>query len=148
YRPGDLAPAPDDLVIRQTVGAVGSTFDDGAVMVKTEITNAGGAAVSIGIRYLWDLQIGPNDDGPTFRQMGPAGAPAPTDMTFFDPNFSSFEVTDNNDPDLCFGIGNSPFPFFAVRGTVSGPSMLQPTLPTRLSYVSWPDSSGLPGKFG
>ncbi|HZE89169.1 MAG TPA: hypothetical protein VE404_06455 [Verrucomicrobiae bacterium] len=148
YRLGDFAPAPDNLVIRQTAAAVGTTFNDSAVMLKTEITNAGNSPVSIGVRYLWDLQIGPNDDGPTFRPRGPDGPPAATDMTFFDPNFSSFELTDDNDPDMCFGIGNAPFPFFAVQGSVQGPPSLKPTPPSRLSYVSWPDSSGLPGKFG
>jgi len=148
YRPGGLAPAPDNLVIRQTASAVGATFNDSAVMLRTDITNNGASAVSVGIRYLWDMQIGPDDDGPSFKTKGPDGLPVPTDLVFFNPGFTSFEITDDNDPAACFGIGNSPFPFFAVQGSVTGPAALMPTPPTRLGYLSWPNVSGLPGKFG
>jgi hypothetical protein len=148
YRPGGFAPAPDNLVIRQTASVIGSTFNDSAVELRTEITNTGGAPVAVGVRYLWDTQIGPNDDGPSFRTLGPGGPPLPTDMVFFNPTFTSFEITDNNDPASCFGVGNSPFPFFSVQGSVTGPAALHPTSPTRLGYVSWPNVSGLAGKFG
>jgi len=148
YRPGVVAAAPDDLVIRQTATAIGATFNNSAVMLRTAITNNGGAPVSVGVRYLWDMQIGSGDDGPSFKTKGPDGLPLPTDTTFFTPTFSSFESIDDNDPASCFGIGNSPFPFFAVQGSVTGPALLMPTPPTRLSYVSWPDTSGLAGKFG
>jgi len=148
YRPGGVAIAPDNLVIRQTTSAVGASFNDSAVLLKTEITNNGAAPVQIGVRYLWDLQIGADDDGPSFKMKGPDGPPVATDATFFNPGFTSFEITDDNDPAACFGVGNTPFPFFAVQGSVTGPATLMPTPPTRLSYVSWPDSSGLAGKFG
>ncbi len=148
YRPGTVAPAPDNLAIKQTASAVGATFNTSAVMLKTEITNNGVGAALVGVRYLWDFQIGPNDDGPAFRQKGPDGGPLPTDTDHFVPGFTSFEVQDDNDPGLCFGVGNSPFPFFAVQGSVTGPATLLPTPPTRLTYLSWPDASGLAGKFG
>lgn len=148
FRPGGYAPAPDDLVIRQTVAAVGTGFDDAAVMVKTEITNAGAVAVRVGVRYLWDLQIGSGDDGPAFKTKGPDGAELTIDWSFVDPDVSGFEIMDDNNRNACFGIGNSPVPYFAVRGSVIGPALLSPTPPTRLSFVSWPDISGLPGKFG
>ncbi len=148
YRPGGFAPAPDDLVIRQTAAAIGTTFDNSAVMLKTEITNNGAAAVSVGVRYLWDMMIGANDDGPSFRAKGPDGQALSTATSFSSPAFSRFEITDDNDPDPCFGMGNSPFPFYAVGGSVTGPATLTPTAPTRLAYVSWPDASGLPDKFG
>ncbi len=148
YRPGGFAPAPDDLVIRQTASAIGTSFDNSAVMLKTEITNNGGAPVSVGVRYLWDMMIGANDDGPSFKTKGPNGPALSTATSFSGPTFSGFEVIDDNDPDPCFGMGNSPFPFYAVQGSVTGPATLAPTVPTRLAYVSWPDASGLPGKFG
>jgi hypothetical protein len=148
YRPGGFAAAPDDLVITHSVEAVGATFDDSAVRVTTEITNNGGAPALIGVRYLWDTQIGANDDGPSFKPMDPDAPALGTDTDFFDPSIAAFEVTDNNESNQCFGIANSPSPFYSVQGSVMGPASLAPTPPTRVSYVSWPDASGLPGKFG
>jgi hypothetical protein len=148
YRPGGVAAAPDDLVITQTAAAVGSAFDDSAVVIRTEITNNGGAPVSVGVRYLWDLVVGAGDDGPTFAAKGPDAAALGADTEFAGPAFTSFEATDNNDPGYCWGFGNWPTPYYAVQGSVAGPASLRPSPPTRLTYVSWPDASGLAGKYG
>lgn len=148
YRPGDFAPAPDNLVIRQTIEAVGTTFDDSAVMLKTEITNNGSASVSVGVRYLMDMTIGSQDDGPSFKTKGPDGSALSTETDFLDPAFAGFEMTDDNNSAACFGIGNQPFPFYSVQGSVNGPASMAPTPPTRVAFVGWPRISGLPGKLG
>ncbi|MBI3447642.1 MAG: hypothetical protein HY049_01785 [Acidobacteria bacterium] len=148
YRLGDVAAAPDLLLIRQTAAVVGTVFNDSAVMLRTEITNNADIPVSVGVRYLWDFQIGSEDDGPSFKTLGPTGAPLATDAVLSSPAFSTFEIIDDDDPSNCLGVGNSPFPFFAVQGSVNGPALLAPTPPTRLAYVSWPDASGLAAKVG
>jgi len=148
YRPGTTRPAPDSLTITQEASVVGATFNTSAFQLRTSIRNDGASPVQVGLRYLWDFQIGSDDDGPSFRQKGPDGPAVPFETNALSPGFDSFEIQDDNDPSICFGVGNSPFPFFAVRGSVAGPSLLAPTAPTRLTYLSWPQASGLAGKLG
>lgn len=146
YRIGFAASAPDDLTVVQEVSVSGSDFNSSVVKVSTSITNNGAADVQLGVRYLWDLQIGANDDGPTFQAKNPDGAVLGAETDFFAPAFETFFVQDDDDPSdfTCFAT-NSPFPFFDVQGSVTGPPSLAPTPPTRLSYVDWTASSGLPG---
>jgi hypothetical protein len=146
YRVGSAAAAPDLLRVEQETSVVGATFNTSAVQVRTSITNEGSAPVSVGVRYLWDFQIGPGDDGPSFLEKDPDGVVIGSEAAYAAPAFERFESVDNNDPGACFGLGNSPFPFFAVSGTVLGPAALAPTPPTKLAYVSWPHLSGLAGK--
>jgi hypothetical protein len=147
YRPGAAAPAPDALTIAQSASVMGASFNTSAVQLETSITNNGAAPVEVGVRYLWDLQIGSGDDGPTLQPKDPDGAVMTSEYDAPGPGFDTYEVQDNNDPFACFGAGNSPFPFFSVRGSVVGPAALAPVPPTRLTYVAWPDASGLAGKF-
>ncbi len=144
YRIGSVAPAPDLLRVVQTVEAVGSAFNESAVRIETSITNEGQAAVEIGVRYLWDFRIG-FDDGPTFRERDPDGALLGEETSRTSPSFETFEIADNNEAASCFTSVNPAVPFFAVRGSVTGPAVLAPTPPTRLDYVAWPQISGLPG---
>ena len=148
YRLAPGSPAADALTVVQSCSAVGGTFNTSAVKIETAITNEGGAPVSIGLRYLWDFQIGPGDDGPVFREIGPDGAFRVLEWDVAAPLFDSYEIQDNNDAGVCFAGGNSPFPFFDVRGSVLGPAALAPTPPTRLTYLAWPSASGLAGRFG
>src|SRR5262245_48965329 len=62
--PGPPA-TPDALTIIQELNVNGTTFDDSAIELTTTVINNGASMVEIGIRYLWDYEIG-NDDGPTF----------------------------------------------------------------------------------
>lgn len=59
---------PDKLTIVQVVNVHGTTFDSSTVEVTTTITNDGTQPVALGLRYLWDTQIG-RDDGPTFSRL-------------------------------------------------------------------------------
>lgn len=141
--------AGDDLDVFQTVRAVGAAFNDSAVEVTTEVFNLGAQDAEIGIRYLLDVQIGGGDDGPSFQLRGPDGPVQVLEQSLPGPAANTYEILDNNDPSdpLCsLGPTNSPFPLFAVGGSVRGPARLQPTAPTLLQYVSWQHISGLPGK--
>jgi len=146
YGIGSAASAPDDLTVVQEVSVSGTDFNSSVVKVRTSITNNGAAAVELGVRYLWDLQIGANDDGPSFQAKNPDGSVLGAETDFLSPGFDTYIVQDNNDPSdfSCFS-SNSPFPFFDVQGSVTGPAALSPTVPTRLAYVDWLASSGLPG---
>lgn len=148
YRVSRSAGAADDLKLEQVARVVGTAFDDSAFRLTTTITNEGAAEVRVGIRYLWDLEVGANDCGPTFQARSPDGAVLTEEADHLDPPFETIESRDNNDPAACFSGGNSPFPFFEVRGSVVGPAPLGPTPPTRLTYASWPAVSGLPDRFG
>jgi hypothetical protein len=143
WRPGTVAAAPDTLTIAQEVSVVGSTYSSSAAAIRTSITNDGASSVSLGIRYLWDIHIGGGDDGPTFQAINPDGAVLGNEADAASPTFERFESVDNNDPASCSGTGNTPVPFYAVSGSVTGPAPLAPTSPTRLAYVSWANVSGL-----
>jgi hypothetical protein len=139
----------DDLDVFQTLNAVGTNFNDSAVEVTTEVFNISNHDVQIGIRYLLDFQIGSGDDGPSFQLKAPNGPVEVLEQNLNVPAATTFESIDNNDPSkfVCsFGPSNTPFPFFAVGGSVRGPARLSPTPPSLLQFVSWPNVSGLPGK--
>lgn len=141
---------PDDsLDVFQTVRAVGTNFNDSAVELTTQVFNVSTHTIDVGLRYLLDFQIGGGEDGPAFQLKNPNGPLQVIEQSVPVPAAISFEMLDNNDPvdPICqFGSFNTPFPFFTVGGSVRGPSRFQPTAPTLLQFVSWPDVSGLPGK--
>ncbi len=128
---------PDKLTIVEDVSTHGTTFETSNVEVTTTVTNTGASNVSVGIRYLWDVQIG-EDDGPTFQQLSPDAAVTHTEASFTTPSFGFFRIQDNN--------SNHPTPLFSVFGTVTQPSTITPvpTPPDLLQNVSWPDASGVP----
>lgn len=139
----------DDLDVFQTVRAVGTNFNDSAVELTTQIFNISTHDIDVGIRYLLDFQIGGGDDGPSFQLKGPDGPVQVLEQNLTTPAATTFEAIDNNDSSdfICqFGPTNTPFPLFAVGGSVRGPARLQPTAPTLLQFTSWPHISGLPGK--
>ena len=118
-------PGPDAMTIVQDTDVVGTTFEDSRVVRQTSITNNGGAPLSLGIRYLWDYEIG-DDDGPTFQPLTPDGSVLESESDFGPPGFETYRIVDND--------GNPTPPTFAVLGTVNGPTTLspQPTPPTLL----------------
>ncbi|MBA2684872.1 MAG: PKD domain-containing protein [Gemmatimonadaceae bacterium] len=128
---------PDALTIVEDVDTHGSTFETSTVEVTTKVMNNGGSNVSIGIRYLWDMQIG-DDDGPTFQQLSPDAAVVFTEKSYTSPSFGFFRIQDND--------GNIPSPLFSVFGTVTQPSTITPVpvAPDLLENVSWPDAVSSP----
>jgi hypothetical protein len=131
---------PDKLTIVQDVNTHGTTFDNSTVEVTTTITNNGSAAVSLGLRYLWDTQIG-DDDGPTFQQLSPDAAVLLTEKSFVSPSFGFYRIQDNN--------GNTPSPLFSVFGTVTQPTTITPppTPPDLLVNASWALSVAAPFEY-
>lgn len=128
---------PDALTIVQDVNAHGTTFETSTVEVTTTITNNGGSAVQLGLRYLWDTQIGA-DDGPTFQQQSPDAPAIIDEKSFAPPDFSFYRIQDND--------GNTPSPLFSVFGTVNGPNTITPvpTAPDAVMNTSWPTSVDAP----
>jgi hypothetical protein len=119
---------PDQITIVQDVNVNGTTFANSNVEVTTRITNTGASTVSMGIRYLWDFQIGP-DDGPTFQE-GASGSVHTIEANFPPPIFDFYTITNND-----FGP-----PLYKVLGSFTGPSTAvpAPTTPTQLTYGCWP----------
>lgn len=126
---------PDALTIEQDVNINGTSFENSSIEVTTTVTNDGSSGVSLGIRYLWDYQIGA-DDGPTFARRSPDGAPIVTEADFADPAFGFYRIQDN---DL-----NIPTPLFSVFGSVNGPGGVTPTptAPDLVQHVHWRGAFG------
>lgn len=122
---------PDALTIVQDVNVNGTTFLNSTVEVTTSVTNTGAGVVAIGIRYLWDFQIG-EDDGPTFMQRSPFGPVLVDETEFSFPIFESYRMQDND-------VNPNP-PTFDVFGTVTGPATVfpPPTAPALLKFADWP----------
>jgi hypothetical protein len=129
--PGGIL-TPDQITIVQDVNVNGTTFANSNVEVTTSITNTGTSALSLGIRYLWDFQIG-GDDGPTFQE-GSSGPVHTIEADFAPPTFVFYSIT-NNDPST---------PIYTVLGSATGPSTVTPTptTPTQLTYGCWPVGFG------
>lgn len=137
--PGPPA-TPDTLTIVQDVDVHGTTAANSSVEVTTTVTNNGMAAVSIGIRYLWDYAIG-TDDGPTFQALGPDGAVLLSEAEFLPPTFSAYKIVDN-------GANPNP-PTVTVAGTATGPGSITPTPtpPDLLQYVCWSEAVTTPFEY-
>jgi len=133
YRTTYNITSPDALTIIQDVNVNGTTFDNSSVSVTTTVQNNGAGPVQIGIRYLWDYEIG-DDDGPTFQAITPNGPVLLTEAEFDPPGFVQYRIVDNDN--------NPNPPTFFIFGTATGPSSLvpMPTVPGRLQYASWEDS--------
>lgn len=119
----------DDLTIVEDVNVNGSTLSDSSVEITTSVTNDGNEAVDIGIRYLWDWEIG-DDDGPSFTPIDPDGAAVVTEQTYVSPAFTAYAIQDNDDAGA---------PLFVVYGTVNGPAAIEPppVAPDTLMFVAW-----------
>jgi hypothetical protein len=122
---------PDALTITEDVVIHGTTASDSSVSIQTTVANTGTSSVALGIRYLWDYQIGV-DDGPTFQAINPNGPVLTHEAQFAPPNFEAYQIVDND--------GNPRPPTFAVIGTANGPisTVPQPTPPDVLQYTCWP----------
>ena len=127
---------PDKLTIVEDVNTHGTTFETSTVEVTTTVTNNGSSNASIGVRYLWDVQIG-EDDGPTFQPLSPDAAVVLTEKAYPSPSFGFFRIQDND--------GNATTPLFSVFGTVTQPNTITPipTPPDLLQNVSWTEADGV-----
>ena len=128
----------DNLQVVQTLKVNGTTFNDSYAEVTTVVTNKGGTSRKIGVRYLWDYQIGA-DDGPTFQANEPNGPVLLKEESFPSPSFNHYTIEDND-------VNPSP-PTFDVLGTVTGPAVASPVAPTLLQNVSWAYSFGTPFEY-
>ncbi len=133
YTLPESSQTPDALTIVSDVHVQGTDFEDSQVIITTRVTNDGDTDIDIGIRYLWDFQVG-KDDGPIFKPLTPNGTLLTSEQAFLSPNFESFQITDND-------INPDP-PTFSIFGTVNGPWSITPTprSPDLLQYVSWRDA--------
>jgi RHS repeat-associated protein len=122
---------PDALTIVSDVHVNGTTFEDSTIQVTTTIINNGATPVDVGIRYLWDFQIG-EDDGPTFQEINPNGAVRVHEAEFSAPRFVQYRVEDNDE--------NPSPPTLFIFGTATGPATVTPTPPDLLQYACWPDA--------
>ena len=99
------------------------------------MTNPNFSPVDVGIRYLWDFQIG-LDDGPTFTQNYPSGSTLTTEAEFQPPAFVVYRIQDNDEnpsPPL-FGIYGSATPSLGIGSDITPPGKLQ--------YVCWGNAFG------
>ncbi len=123
---------PDALEIIHEIVVIGKTLTDTYAHVHTTIKNKDDSSVSLGVRYLWDIQMGP-DDGPTVQPLDPDGSALVKEVTFSYPQFDSYTVYDND-------FNDSGLPLFNLSAAVNRPqaSPNSPTPPTLLSYGAWP----------
>ncbi len=128
--PGGTVQNPDNLLIVQDWNVEGTTLNDSRIALSTSVTNRGGTTVLLGIRYLWDYQIG-TDDGPTFTQRNPDGAVLVNETTFAPPGFEFYHIE-----------GNSAATTFTISGTANGPNALQPSQANPLKFVCWSSAVG------
>lgn len=126
---------PDRMTIVSDVNVNGDTFENSSIEVATSIINTGPTTLSVGVRYLWDYQIG-RDDGPTFQALSPDASTRTREAEFQPPTFLDYRILDND-------VNESP-PTFSVLGSATGPDTVVPlpTTPGRLQYTCWPSSVG------
>jgi len=133
-----LARVPDNLLITEKINVHGSDFDDSWVEMTTMVKNTGNKLVSIGIRYLWDLNVG-GDDGPDVSESFFGLSFDKREASFDQLNFAFFRARANDDSTII----SRPTRKYQVIGSVLTPVTLLrvPLQPTLLRQVSWPFAS-------
>jgi hypothetical protein len=118
--PGPPA-TPDRLDIVQDIEIVGTTFSDTSVKVTLQVTNPNFSSVDLGIRFLWDFQIG-NDDGPVFTPLylSGLGETRTKETEFQAPDFVAYQIQDND--------RNPNPPTFGVNASATPPNLPDPNL--------------------
>jgi protein-arginine kinase activator protein McsA len=121
----------DNLQIVQDLRVNGSTYTDANIEVTTTITNLDASNKKLGIRYLWDYQIG-NDDGLTFQAKRPDRPVLIGEAQFSPIDFDYYASEDNE--------LNGGSPLYTILGSALGPAGVipAPTVPTHLVYGCWP----------
>jgi len=133
-----LARVPDSLLITKKIEVHGIDFDDSWVEITTMVKNTGNKLVSIGIRYLWDLNVG-GDDGPDMNESVFGLSFDKRETSFGQPDFAFFIARPNDDNTII----SSPTRKYQVIGSVLTPAVLlrTPLQPTLLQQASWPLAS-------
>jgi choice-of-anchor C domain-containing protein len=128
--------ARDAMEIIQDVRVIGSNQFNSAVQVTTRITNMGENDLKIGVRYLWDFEIG-LDDGPAFAAQNPDSGEINTEVEYLAPQFRYFRMQDNDQ--------NASSPILSVLGTVNNQGGFNPpaTTPSLLRNACYMDASRL-----
>jgi hypothetical protein len=133
------------LVVTQNITVTGSTYSNSAITMNVKVVNTNENPQEVGIRYLWDPQVG-GFDGAWLQEYDGATAGAITGYeTVFSPppaNFTSYAIGGCSQgsvippPYICdpsnFGAGSGAF---SVFGSISsGPGA---TTPARFVYGWW-----------
>lgn len=124
--------APESLRIAQDVNVNGTTYADSAVEVSVTVTNQDVVPISIGLRYLLDLQVA-GEDGPAVAPAQPGDAPLLEETSFADPLFDAVRLQDND--------AESP-QLSVLVPTVAGYPGISPatTQPDLVQYAFWSDA--------
>ncbi|MGH7493583.1 MAG: T9SS type A sorting domain-containing protein [bacterium] len=137
-------PQPDGIIITDTLAiteilnAHGESFADAWVEVTTIVKNTGTQPTTLGIRYLWDLNIG-GDDGPVLRQRG--GDPfGPNEMSQVPVDFAYYVAEANDTLRNTDGSIKVLPPAYNFFGSAITPATLKRTglQPERMQQVFWP----------
>lgn len=118
---------PDALNVTADLNVEGNGADGSLVRMTTTVTHAGDVPVSLGVRYLLDLQLA-EDDGPALDD-GP-GSPRSAEMVSQAPFAQPFAFTGNGEDDsrLRFAVSGGPGP--DPHGA----------LPDLVQYAYWEDA--------
>lgn len=122
---------PDQMKITQLIQVNGTSFDTSNVQITTTLQDTSATTpLLLGLRYLLDWQIGP-DDGPSLTPHNPDGATRNDETTDAPPAYEYYSVTNNGTP------------LYTIDGSGTGPTNLAvtPTTPTRLDFVEWGSAS-------
>ncbi len=143
-------PTADGLLVTQNMTVTGSTPSDSAILMSVKVVNTNAGPQEVGVRYLWDLDVGGYDGAWLQEHHGmTAGAITGYETSFSPPpqNFTSYAVGGCSQgsvvppPYICepsnFGADSGTF---AVSGSISsGPGV---TTPARFVYGLWRAMSG------
>ncbi len=140
-----FSPTAEGLVVTQNITVEGSAYSDSAILMNVKVVNTDANPQEVGVRYLWDAQVG-GYDGTWLQEYDGATAGAITGYeTAFSPppaNFTSYAIGGCSQgpvvppPYACdssdFGAGSGAISAF---GSISyGPGA---TAPARFVYGWW-----------
>lgn len=135
----------EGLIVTQNITVVGSTLPSSAILMNLKVVNTNARPQGVGVRYLWDTQVGGYDG--TWLQEYDGTAPGAisgyeSDFSPLPGNFTSYAMGGCSQgsvvapPYICdpsnFGAGSGTF---SVFGSISsGPGV---TTPARFIYGWW-----------
>jgi len=115
------------LRIEQETAVEGSGIGDSRVRVTTTVENTDSSTHEVGIRYLWDLEVGDSDNA-WFARRGPDSAFTQDESIYTPPEFDYWEFAENPGGSLsAFGTAEGPRNVFSPN----------PSAPERLIYAYW-----------
>ncbi|MBI2914179.1 MAG: hypothetical protein HYY03_09705, partial [Chloroflexi bacterium] len=122
----------DTLRIVSEVNVNGAGPSDSSVEITTTVTNLDPYPVSIGVRYLLDLELG-GDDGPTLAAVNPTQQPQGTEVSYPRLGFAAWRSEDSAASLSVFGTAAAGYPGVVPASTA----------PDLLQFVYWPDAYGV-----